>query len=166
MTSHLVERLVGYGIGHAEAEEIITAAFELGALSVAQKPKRGTRFNGPIKVPHDWSEWAKDTLIITQEQINTQYASFSDYWQAKAGKDAVKLDWQKTWQVWLRKNFKERSGGTLFNSRGADPLAPADRVRVHPDSDQYRAVARKRGLAPFTGRDGFAWISVKELESL
>jgi uncharacterized protein YdaU (DUF1376 family) len=42
-------------------------------------------------------------------------AQFRDYWHAKAGKDAVKLDWPATWRGWCRREAENRG------KRGAGP---------------------------------------------
>jgi hypothetical protein len=34
-------------------------------------------------------------------QIERELAKFRNFWASKAGKDACKLDWQKTWANWL-----------------------------------------------------------------
>lgn len=41
----------------------------------------------------------------------SEYQAFRDYWSAKAGKDAAKLDWLATWRNWLRRSdrFKGHS---------------------------------------------------------
>ena len=36
-------------------------------------------------------------------------ATFADFWHAKAGKDACKLDWLATWRNWIR-NQKATGG--------------------------------------------------------
>ena len=35
--------------------------------------------------------------------LDAQLAGFCDYWHAKAGAQAVKLDWDATWRNWLRR---------------------------------------------------------------
>lgn len=35
-------------------------------------------------------------------------AQFRDFWHAKAGKDAVKLDWPATWRGWCRREAERR----------------------------------------------------------
>ena len=38
----------------------------------------------------------------TADTVRLEAAKFSDFWHAKAGKDAVKLDWCATWRNWCR----------------------------------------------------------------
>jgi hypothetical protein len=35
-------------------------------------------------------------------------AQFRDYWHAKPGKEAVKLDWPATWRGWCRREAERR----------------------------------------------------------
>lgn len=39
---------------------------------------------------------------MTRHQFEAELVKFVDYWMAKAGKDAVKLDWERTWCNWMR----------------------------------------------------------------
>jgi hypothetical protein len=53
--------------------------------------------------------WRPDPTIHSEMRVkfphvNTEFETekFKDYWHAKAGKDATKLDWQATWRNWIR----------------------------------------------------------------
>lgn len=35
--------------------------------------------------------------------LEAEHRKFVDYWRAKAGKDATKLDWDATWRNWIRR---------------------------------------------------------------
>jgi hypothetical protein len=35
--------------------------------------------------------------------LKAEHVKFVDYWIAKSGKDAVKLDWDATWRNWIRR---------------------------------------------------------------
>jgi hypothetical protein len=47
-------------------------------------------------------EW--DELSVRRES-----EKFKDYWTAKAGREACKLDWEATWRNWCR-NAKVQTG--------------------------------------------------------
>lgn len=69
--------------------------------------KKATRLKDDWELPTEWGRWAeglglKRDVIITQSQV------FRDYWTAKAGKDAAKMDWQATWRNWIRKYLEAR----------------------------------------------------------
>jgi uncharacterized protein YdaU (DUF1376 family) len=78
-------------------------------------------------LPKDWFEFCK----AERPEIDPQrtFQQFRDYWIAKAGKDASKLDWSATWRVWVR-NQKIQTGGNgngKFNvhAAGRESLARA-----------------------------------------
>ncbi|WP_338024808.1 hypothetical protein [Bartonella vinsonii] len=39
---------------------------------------------------------------LPPERVKVEMAKFRDYWKARAGKDATKIDWQATWRNWIR----------------------------------------------------------------
>jgi hypothetical protein len=53
---------------------------------------------------------------------NRQIEDFRDYWHARAGPNALKLDWSKTWATWIRKaaDYKATSNGRLQRSSAHD----------------------------------------------
>lgn len=59
-------------------------------------------------LPKDWCDFCK----AERPEIDPQrtFQQFRDYWIAKAGKDASKLDWLATWRWWVR-NQKIQTGG-------------------------------------------------------
>lgn len=77
--------------------------------------KRATR------LPEDWAPtpdqiaWARSE----RKDINpaTEASKFRDYWIAKAGRDASKLDWDATWRNWVR-NAK---AGAKATANGSEP---------------------------------------------
>lgn len=53
-----------------------------------------------------------------------ELANFRDYWTAKSGKDATKLDWQATWRTWARRahrNPADQRKTTVPGPVGRDP---------------------------------------------
>jgi len=44
---------------------------------------------------------------------------FRDYWLAKSGRDATKVDWNATWKNWLR---KAAEGGNIPSRRGREQI--------------------------------------------
>jgi hypothetical protein len=41
-------------------------------------------------------------------EIENTRIKFKNFWDAKAGKDARKLDWSKTWRVWISNERRPR----------------------------------------------------------
>lgn len=63
--------------------------------------KRGTR------LPDGWmpDQPVIDSMKLECPAVDLQaeHRKFVDYWQAKTGKDATKLDWNATWRNWIRR---------------------------------------------------------------
>jgi uncharacterized protein YdaU (DUF1376 family) len=62
------------------------------------------------RLPVDWRPDPDLAAFATQQGLDPQRvaAQFRDYWHAKAGKDAVKLDWPATWRGWCRREAERR----------------------------------------------------------
>lgn len=66
---------------------------------------RGTRLPEDFTVTQAMVVWARRECPDVDGRFET--AQFIDYWTAKAGKEAVKLDWPRTWQTWMRKSQRD-----------------------------------------------------------
>lgn len=63
-------------------------------------PKKGTRLPSDWTLPSEWRDWA---LSEGRDlDIDDQALRFRDYWVAKPGAAATKLDWLATWRNWIR----------------------------------------------------------------
>lgn len=69
--------------------------------SSGDKSPRGTRFNRGL-VTDAWSAYA-ESVGFTRSKSSRILDDFADYWTAKAGKDATKVDWLATWRGWVRR---------------------------------------------------------------
>ena len=43
--------------------------------------------------------WARERCPLVDGRVSTE--RFVNYWRAKAGRDATKVDWPATWRNWL-----------------------------------------------------------------
>lgn len=77
---------------------------------------RGTRLPDAFTVTPEMVDWAREHTPHVDGRFET--AQFRDYWRAKSGKDATKLDWVATWRNWMRK-AEERAPRQPSNHRGA-----------------------------------------------
>lgn len=69
---------------------------------ITETTKRARRLADDWALPASWGQWAlsegyPETTIRLQADI------FADFWQARGGQGAAKLDWFKTWKNWMRK---------------------------------------------------------------
>lgn len=67
-----------------------------------QAPSRPTRIHPDFKVTDSMRSWAKEKELDHLD-LDGITEDFVDYWLAKSGKDATKVDWVRTWQRWIRK---------------------------------------------------------------
>lgn len=67
--------------------------------------KRGKRIPDDFAITEEMREWGRTNCPTVDGQQET--TKFINYWQAKAGRDATKLDWVATWRNWML-NAKER----------------------------------------------------------
>lgn len=68
--------------------------------------KRGSRLPDDWQLPDDWRDWtAVNCPATTPERVDREALIFANFWQAKPGSQACKLDWRKTWQNWCLKAF-------------------------------------------------------------
>jgi hypothetical protein len=72
----------------------------------ATKSKRGERLPDDWQLPDDWRMWARTTYpASTDAQVTEQAEQFRDYWIAKPGAIACKLNWEATWRNWCRRGL-------------------------------------------------------------
>jgi uncharacterized protein YdaU (DUF1376 family) len=66
------------------------------------------------RLPDDWQPGLEDRAYATGLGLDPGAVAeqFRDYWHARAGAGATKLDWQATWRTWCRKDAERRANGT------------------------------------------------------
>lgn len=72
-----------------------------------QRPEKKDRARG-ARLALDWQPSSDDlnfatSLGISGGRVSEETAKFRDYWHARAGPGAIKLDWSATWRNWCRK---------------------------------------------------------------
>ncbi|WP_254492390.1 DUF1376 domain-containing protein [Bartonella sp. B1099] len=60
------------------------------------------------RLPETWQADIKAAISegLSESQAHWQAKKFRDYWQAKSGKEALKVDWQATWRNWYRREIE------------------------------------------------------------
>lgn len=61
--------------------------------------KRGSRLPEDFTVTADMVAWARQNAPDVDGRRETE--KFCNYWWSKTGKDATKLDWERTWRNWM-----------------------------------------------------------------
>lgn len=95
------------GLEEKHVSAILAALESHGAVPrwKAASPK-GTRLAVDFKAPAKWIEWATNERQWTPADAQTEADKFRDYWHAKPGADACKLDWAATWRNWVRNSSR------------------------------------------------------------
>jgi hypothetical protein len=65
--------------------------------------RRATRLAEGWFLPDEWRDWAVKVHGLDPQRAVRVSLDFRDYWHAKAGVAACKLDWLATWRRWVRK---------------------------------------------------------------
>ncbi len=102
----------------------------IAAVEAMERPKRkpstsakGTRLPPDWQLPRPWGEWAMLELGMKPDAIRHEAGKFHDYWIAKTGPNATKLDWAATWRNWAKKAIERQRP---MDNR---PLSAIDRRR-------------------------------------
>jgi hypothetical protein len=90
--------------------------------------KKGARIPDDFQVTTAMVKWAGERAPSVDGRLET--TKFINYWQAKAGKDALKLSWRRTWQNWMlsaeQRAPQARQSGGLGPAYAPPSNAPAN----------------------------------------
>ncbi|WP_394253664.1 hypothetical protein [Arthrobacter pityocampae] len=105
--------------------------------------KRGSRIPEDFAPTEAMVAWAKENTPDVNGRISTQ--KFINYWTAKTGKDATKLDWAATWRNWMLSDQEKaapRDGGmTTSERRIATNLRALDSYEPTPFKNPFEQKA-------------------------
>jgi hypothetical protein len=106
------DRNSGSGLARAYNESPSEISSNIVSITIPQasKPtaKRGNRLAPDWQLPDDWRMWARTNFpASTDAQVTDQAEQFRDYWIAKPGAQANKLDWEATWRNWCRRGLSQ-----------------------------------------------------------
>ncbi len=94
----------------SSSTQIQTAQTTTTAVALAPTPKerKGTRLPENWVLPRAWGEWAL-AEGWPADAIRTEAIKFRNYWTSKAGKDATKINWERTFQNWMLNSPAQRN---------------------------------------------------------
>lgn len=102
-----------------------------GAPPAPPKPKeakKGTRIPDEFIVTPEMRDWHQHEAALVDLRRETQ--NFVDYWKSATGRTAVKHDWKRTWQVWMRREQAKQErfeGRRTHLGRSPTPSRPSPR---------------------------------------
>lgn len=114
--------------------------------------KRGTRIPADFRVTDGMVAWAREHTPNVDGRAET--AKFIDYWQAKAGRDACKLDWTATWRNWMRRSAEQQPSSSRQASKEQlfDRAMARAQARESDDSNRNGHIGQvHRGMLPPAG---------------
>lgn len=118
------------------------------ALAAQKQPRqRGQRLSSDWQLPDDWRQWARTNCFAENAEITRQAEVFRDYWIAKPGAQAAKLDWEATWRNWCRKAFSPagRHQG-IARPAATGSFTPKRQTFVDYDEENRRVAEMARKL--------------------
>lgn len=98
-----------------------SSSIPLSLASLAASPSANGRAKRATRIADDWKPSEKNTSDakaegLTEREIDRQASIFIDYWKAKGGQNATKLDWDATWRNWVRRTANDL--GRAPNGKG------------------------------------------------
>jgi|SRR6516164_437573 len=101
-----------------------SVAIDVGKNNIAgmqskKSEPRGSRLSSDWQLPRPFGNWALNEGY-TEDVIRKEAEKFRDYWVAKSGRDARKVDWFATWRNWLRNSIPtgRKSNGLALDDGG------------------------------------------------
>lgn len=103
----------------------------------AKIERRAMRLPDDFTAPDSWIEWAVSKRMWAPDDAREEAEIFANYWQARSGAQAAKLNWEKTWQNWVRNS--RRPDGTYQPSVARLAYDPERQQRL---ADLYDRMGR------------------------
>jgi hypothetical protein len=94
--------------------------------ATAPKPAMATR------LPDSWPLTPEREQYAISQGVDPErtHQDFCDYWHAKAGPNARKLDWDATWRTWCRRAAERGYGPSRASPLGLLPGAPMSKAEM------------------------------------
>jgi 5-methylcytosine-specific restriction endonuclease McrA len=133
----------------------------------SDRPESGGRKGS--RIPPDWNPSPADRLFAISKgmsgaRINTEAEKFRNYWTAKSGAAATKLDWAATWRNWVLSSLERTppenpptAAETTGPPKPPDPSMPSDeelrrKYGAKPDDLHGRTPSESGGVRGASGK--------------
>lgn len=120
---------------------------------VGSPKKAGSRLPDDWRLPKPWGDWAVGRGL-PEAVTRLEAEKFSNYWRARPGREAAKLDWELTWRNWVIKAISDRGGSpspTAEQLPFADPSQEAKRREIDA---KWEALKRRNDAEAEAERQG------------
>jgi hypothetical protein len=89
-------------------------ASSVSTIEVGHAPRKARR------LPPDWQPSPEDAGYADKIGLDPSRVceNFRDYWHAKSGASATKMDWSATWRMWCRREAERQPAGAPQQKRG------------------------------------------------
>ncbi|WP_336276606.1 YdaU family protein [Bartonella sp. CB178] len=98
------------------------------------------------RLPSDWTADISAAVAegLSEDQARWQEKKFRDYWHAKSGKEALKVDWHATWRNWFRREIER----IRENQKRPSPISSHTAQAPHSNNDDaiYRSLINYRTI--------------------
>lgn len=127
----------GIGNGEDTREQVLASPDPVHqpASKTKQNPKRGTRWPDDAIVPDDWlaeGEGYREMAGKPPIDLRAEALKFANYWAAKSGGAATKLDWKRTWLNWCLTANGGQNGARTGAQSQLEQLADIARNGLRP----------------------------------
>jgi hypothetical protein len=116
--------------GESRSTHPIPSQEEQKKTTSSSPRKRGTRIPDSFIASPEMVSWARERTPHVDGKRETE--KFINYWSAKSGKDAVKVDWEATWRNWML-NAAERASPRASPNGEMHPTDAAVLRLLNPD---------------------------------
>lgn len=119
---HLAEAVAKPKSSHTDTDTDTEAK---ASVLPAKRATRGSRLNEDWTLPKAWGDWAM-AEGWPEAVIRSESDKFKDYYLARAGQQALKANWQRAWQYWMRNcKVHTTAKGTMNERRAFDQATAA-----------------------------------------
>ena len=98
--------------------------------------ERGVGRDRGTRIPDDWAltselgRWVTDRYSVKPSMVRAEAVKFSNYWRAKPGKEARKVDWTLTWHNWAMRAFEKFLKPDANDRNAPDPVAASNKAII------------------------------------
>lgn len=143
--------------------ELLTNNYELETSKELITPQAASPKVKATRLPSDWKPTQEhwDAAILINSDLGPRLKliaeTFRDYWIAKSGQSATKMDWMATWKNWIRREVQNAGYQQPNGARvSKEKITDADRVRAQARRAIERIDAEANGTAVHEN-GGFVW---------